>query len=296
MNEKLLSIIIPTLNRDKVLINTIKDLLNQDYKSFEIIIIDQSDIISKELMHFVEKYQQIKYFHIDEKGSPNAKNVGAKLAKGDILLFLDDDVEISAKKFLNFHLENFENKDIAVVAGRVLQNGDRPLNKVKEVGRYKFFGLIGRSDFNADFRSENIDYALAGNQSIRKSVFMSVGGFSKIFKGNAYFEETDFGLRIKKAGYRIVFDPRAKLKHLQYQSGGHRRIADIYKLRYWIAYNTLIFYLRNFPHILLSIYSLKIIVWAMFSAIKRWDYKIFSSMMRGLVDGIKFYNKYDFNS
>ena len=79
------SVVIPTYNRDKCIIDLLNCLLKQDYPDFEIIVIDQSEILTPENNLIIEANQGIlKYFKIKEKGRSLAKNYGILIAGGDI--------------------------------------------------------------------------------------------------------------------------------------------------------------------------------------------------------------------
>ncbi len=281
MNKKV-SVIIPTLDRGVVLLNTLKDLLAQNYPDFEIIAVDQTDHPAPELNEFIKQNDQIRYFHLNKKSSPYARNVGAKHAKGEILLFLDDDVAIKERNFIKYHIENFDDSKIGLVGGRVVYGDEKPAHT--EVGRLKFWGLKEITHFDSTIKG-TIDHAPGGNLSVLKKVFWEVGGFSEIYKGNAHMEETDFCLRVKKAGLKMVFEPKAVLKHLQVGKGGNRA-ADIYGFRYWLVRNFVVFYLKNYPKILFPLCYLKEFIWAVGSGLKRRDIAMFKRMYQGIIDGI----------
>jgi glycosyltransferase involved in cell wall biosynthesis len=88
------SIIIPTISRVKEPLAMLNSLLLQKEQNFEVFIIDQNeeDILSEKLKIFKNKLA-INHFRIDVKGASNARNFGIKKAKGEILLFPDDDCE-----------------------------------------------------------------------------------------------------------------------------------------------------------------------------------------------------------
>ena len=89
--EEIISIIIPTFNRQEIVFNTLQYLSNQTNSNFEVIIIDQTDGFKRELNDFKSENFNYRYFNINEIGLPNARNYGAEKALGDILIFLDDD-------------------------------------------------------------------------------------------------------------------------------------------------------------------------------------------------------------
>lgn len=283
---KKVSVIIPTVNRSVVLLNTLQDLLKQNYQDFEIIVVDQTDHPKKELLDFIKKNHQIKYVHETRKSSPHARNIGVKNAQGEIILFLDDDVEIKDKNFIKYHLDNYQTSKISLVGGRVIYNWNDH-RALSQVGRLKYWGLKEVTNFDSTIKTE-IDHAPGGNLSCYKKIFLAVGGFGEVYKGLAHMEETDFCLRVKRAGYKMIFEPKAVLRHLQAPSGGNRA-GDIYEFRYWLVHNYVVFYLKNYPKVLFPLCFVKEFIWALGSGLKRGDLKMFKIMYTAIVDGMKYY-------
>jgi GT2 family glycosyltransferase len=89
-----------------------------------------------------------------------------------------------------------------------------------------------------------VEHLPGGNMSFRREVFARVGGFDVRFGGSAIGEETDFCLRARRAGFRLVFEPAAAVEHLRLPTGGCRtpRFED---WLYWHAHNTMLFALRH---------------------------------------------------
>ena len=86
----LVSIIIPTYNREKYLEEAILSIINQTYKNFEILVIDDG---SKEnyAERICNKYNNCTYLYKKNGGVSSARNFGIKKSKGDFIAFLDDD-------------------------------------------------------------------------------------------------------------------------------------------------------------------------------------------------------------
>jgi len=283
---KKVSVIIPTLDRSEVLIDTLNNLLRQDYPDFEIIVVDQTENQKKAVLDFISRNANIKYLKLQQKSLPNARNAGVEKSTGEIVLFVDDDVEIRDKQFISHHANNYFEHKIGLVGGRViydwLENKRFPL-----VGRFLIFGLIEITNFNANSRAK-IDHAPGGNFSCLKTVYQQVGGFSMLYKGSAHMEETDFCFRVRRAGYKLFFEPKAVLKHLQFSSGGCR-VLDIYDLRYWLVHNYIFFYLRNFSKILFPLAFVREYFWCVFSSLKRMDIKMYQTMTKAIFDGVKYF-------
>jgi len=233
------SVIIPTRNRSELVLKVVSDLKQQEYpkEKMEIIIVDQSDIFEPQL--FVGE-KNVKHLRVERKGLPFARNKGAMASSGTILVFLDDDVRITTPQAIKAHVMNYHDPAVGAVAGRVLQSFDKPVTRLKpkHIGRIITSPLlIVTANFNWHVK-QYVEGVPGGNFSVRREVFFSVGGFDTRFIGTAYFEETDFSLRVRQAGYRIIFEPLAEVRHLRWNSGGCR---DHAKRReqafYWYFHN-----------------------------------------------------------
>lgn len=87
-----LSVIIPVYNEEDVIIDCLKSLSHQIYKDFEIIVVDDGSTDNLKL-----KSQNLKILTQNHKGPGAARNLGAKHAKGDILVFVDADMTFDSK-------------------------------------------------------------------------------------------------------------------------------------------------------------------------------------------------------
>ncbi len=110
--KPLVSIIIPVYNSEELISETINSVLQQKYKNWEMIMVDDfSDDNSIEIIkEYQQKDERIKLIRLDNnQGVANARNIGLKYAKGKYIAFLDsDDIWISEKleKQVIFMLDN----------------------------------------------------------------------------------------------------------------------------------------------------------------------------------------------
>lgn len=286
-----LSVVIPTLNRPKALRHTLIDLLKQDYPigRWEIVVVDQSDIETQ-----LPPYSGVSLRHLrtTKKQSGAARNIGVEEAKGEIIVFLDDDVEIIGTDFLRAHAESYRSAIIGAVAGRVLQPWDKPIKRIRpwQVGRVTSRLLIVTGNFNWNKRLEEVEGVIGCNFSVRRDVFLSVGGFDEAFPGTAYFEETDLAIRIRKAGYRIVFEPRAVVKHLAIKSGGQRyHASDQLSAYYWYFHNYMYLFSKHGLRRFLPLAICYALVRGAYASLKHSNPALFVySCVRGLLDGMRY--------
>jgi glycosyltransferase involved in cell wall biosynthesis len=84
------SIIIPTLNEERHIARCLVSIQNQDFEDYEVIIVDNGS--TDKTLHIINHFRKIRFFINDKlQGAGYAKNLGAKYAKGNILLFIDAD-------------------------------------------------------------------------------------------------------------------------------------------------------------------------------------------------------------
>ncbi|MGB9911149.1 MAG: glycosyltransferase [Microgenomates group bacterium] len=220
MKKIMVSVIIPTYNRDEPLRITLKSLFKQSYDNFEIIVVDQSDKKFPKKEKFLKKYSsKICYFSGLPPNAAAARNFGARKAKGKIFLFVDDDIEADKDLIIN-HLKNYQDKKVGAVVGRIVTLGQKEEPQRKNVGRITPWGSF-TGGWSSKIKQEVFD-AITCNASWRREVFEKIGGFDKNFSGPIR-EDSDLALRTIKAGYKIIFEPKAQLIHLRAESGGFRK-------------------------------------------------------------------------
>lgn len=93
MKEKLVSIITPSYNSEKYIVETIKSVLHQTYQHWELLITDDgsTDTTVKIVEEYIKKDHRIQLFKIQNSGAAIARNNSIKNAKGDYIAFLDSD-------------------------------------------------------------------------------------------------------------------------------------------------------------------------------------------------------------
>lgn len=183
MNE-LVSVVIPTYNRQKYLHKAIQTVLNQTYQHFEIVIVDDASVVdNKEIVDsFHDK--RIRYFKNDEqRGAPYSRNFGIEQSKGKFVAFLDDDDEWEEEK-LEKQMKEFEQLDVGLVICYSLDKrfGNKRISKPQQVITYK--KLL--KSFNLSSTSTYV---------IRKKIFNTTGGFDVDLPSA---QEYDLAIRIAK--------------------------------------------------------------------------------------------------
>ena len=280
------SVVIPTIGRAAVLEQTVDYLLQQSYQNYEIIIIDQSE--RSETGKYENKSGIIKYVHIKERSVTNARNVGIKKSKGDIILFLDDDI-IPDNDLIFHHVKGHKDKNIGCVAGSVIEDPDIITNS--NIAGCTIT-ISGRGLMN--FKSKNRQYiyaATGGNMSLSKEAIKKTGFFDLRFRGSHQLEETDYCYRLRKKGYSILYEPEALVEHLRIKTGGNR-LSEPYQLIYYRLHNTVLFYAKNMNRLFLPlVFAAHVFVAIKKVLIPEKNLRNFIKTVRGLFDGYRSYRR-----
>lgn len=181
--NELISVIIPTKNEKDYIEDSLISLKNQTYKNIEIVVVD--DCSADGTASIAKKYAD--KIIVKKTNIPEAKNLGAKHAKGKILLFTDADNKLLSDWIENA-LENIDGCD--AVIGNVHPKGEKAI-LVK--GIYKLCLKITPLVNNISLGGIPI--------MVKKDIFDKVGGFNEKF---ASYEDVDFLNKVKRSGKIIL--------------------------------------------------------------------------------------------
>jgi glycosyltransferase involved in cell wall biosynthesis len=222
-NSNTVTIGIATYNRSKFLVQTVKSVLSQNCDFvLEIIIVDQTpDIqITNDLnLYFQKLNKSIRYYVQQRPAVSLARNTIISYAKGDIILFFDDDV-ILGKNSIASHLSVYKNENVKSCIGHIHHRKfsvDLELLDIDDPR--KGTDSIMEDDAVLDLNYKGV--SISCNQSFEKNALLKIGGFDENFIGG-YYEDADIGLRFKKEGFQIAFHPNAMVLHLRAPQGGLR--------------------------------------------------------------------------
>jgi len=217
-----MSIVVPSLERGEVLLQTIPMLRELTPPAAEIIIVDQTaaypDSIQRQMADWAAA-GIIRWERRLQPSVPAAMNHGLITARCPIVLFLDDDI-VPAKNLIQGHLQNYSDASVWAVTGQVLQPGQQPAPVMARPSKSALW-----RDLDFGFYSnqrQRVHNCMAGNLSVRRDRAIDVGGFDENFVRIAYRFETDFIRRLIRGGGAVVFEPEASIQHLLLGRGGTR--------------------------------------------------------------------------
>lgn len=213
------SIIVPTYQRAQHLREAVASVVAQNFPKdeYEILVVDNAPQATPESMVLCEPLSSppIRYVHEPCNGLHNARHAGARLAQGDILVYIDDDVSCPSG-WLAALLAPYADSEVSCVGGRIL-----PLYEAEPpewlTDFSGFLSLLDRGDETKELGWPQDIYGC--NFSIRKSVLIAVGGFNPDSFGDPrliwYRGDGESGLLLKiyRAGYKVVYTPHGWLYH-----------------------------------------------------------------------------------
>ncbi len=219
----MLSIIICTYNRDKYIYNVLKSIADTDFdkKNYEIILINNNstDNTKLECNRFGHDFPSVEfyYFFEENQGLSYARNRGIKEAKGEILIYVDDDALVN-KEYLQAYYDFFENYPNAFAAGGPII----PKYETKQPSWMSYYtkelitGYLYKGNTVSEFKQRR--YPGGGNAGYRKTVFDQIGFFDVKLgrKGNNLVgaEEKDIFDKMTKKGMSYYYIPNAILYHI----------------------------------------------------------------------------------
>ena len=211
------SIVIPSLGRPTYVYDCLRDLALIADASFEVIIVEQGN----PEIDIVGSFSgvTIRHFFLKVPSASLARNIGLREARGDVVLFLDDDIRILNPRFLRNHLRHYDSPGVSGVYGQVLEVGEDPTDKPEPEQIESDWGWMKLpANYSRSCRTRN---GASNNLSVRRDWAIAVGGMDAWFEKGARREETEFNLRYTKRYGLLVFDPEAGLTHLS-AGGGSR--------------------------------------------------------------------------
>lgn len=209
-----ISIIIPSYNSAKTILQTIQGVLSQTFfqslssrepqttkNEVEIIVVDDGS--TDNTPSIIQSFKQIKYIRQANAGPATARNRGVRESRGEIIFFTDADC-IPESDWIEKMIVHFDDPKIAVVAGSYgIANSDKILARCihrEIVFRHK----VLMPTLCKAFGSYNF--------CIRREIFDKVGGFDPKYR-HASGEDNDLSYKIIKSGCKIYFEKNSRVKH-----------------------------------------------------------------------------------
>ncbi len=229
----MISIIIITYDRVNDLIDLLKNLENQTFHDFEVIVVDNNsqdgtrEIIPRDFPH-------VKYILSKTNlGVPAGRNLGVKNAVGDILVFIDNDALLHPKALSSVSEIYDTNPEIGILAFKILNYFTKELDLTTWV-------------FNEHLKTVTnlhpVNTFVGAGFAIHRKVFNKIG----LLWDDLFFmhEEKDFSFRALNAGFKIVYVPWIEVYH---KVSPQRRFESNERFFYYGIRNEIWIYIKNIP-------------------------------------------------
>jgi len=206
------TVVIPTWQRDAWLERCLNAVESQGRHPDQVIVVGRPD--DEKALAIVDRFAHLPacWVEVDRPGHVAPVRRGLEAAVGEIVAFLDDDTEPNPA-WLSMLLEPFSDPSVACIGGKVVTHGFkgrvyRDAGRVRWYGKY--VGNIGALDID---RPIEVDGVMEGNWAWRAEVLRSLEFDPCLDFDDASMYGLDLCLQAKKKGYRIVYQPDARVNH-----------------------------------------------------------------------------------
>jgi GT2 family glycosyltransferase len=209
-----ITVVIPTFNRKRSLCRTLQALERQDHQSFEVLVVsDGSTDGTNDLVR--ERAERTRFplrlITQENAGPARARNRGIQEAHGDVIVFLDDDVD-PGPRFLSIHASHHQNDSHVAVIGPMLPDPELEWTEPAWVAwehaalQKEYHRLI-----TGFWPAASPNHFYTGNASVRRTHLLAAGGFDEEFKRQ---EDVELAFRmVRLCGLRFQFDSEAAGTH-----------------------------------------------------------------------------------
>ncbi len=215
--QPLVSIIVATYNRERLLRDTLAQLLAQDYPNYELLVVDQSQRHEPETEAYLASLAgRIRHIRLEVANLPSARNVGIRSSRGDIIAFFDDDMVLGADVVSKL-VRTYDDPTVWGAAGFVIGNG------CEEADKYRLYAAY--VDDPRDLRRKphvRVRTFDGCFMSFRKALFNTAGYFDEWMGTQplAAGEDGEFCRRASYRGFGLYLNTAITVRHLQGVEGG----------------------------------------------------------------------------
>jgi len=248
MINHLVTINILSFNRKNELKFTLSKVFDQDYKNIEVIVVDNASSDGTQKM-VKEEFPTVKLLESKDNIGISGWNKGFEIAKGEYVLVLDDD-SYPENGTIEAGIDFISNNKKVSVLGFAIYNSH--FQKIENEEYYQSSSKLVR---------EVIGFIGCG-AIIRKNHFLELGGFDPtIF---LYYNELEFSIRSRNAGYKVFFDPNHRVNHTYSLNQRNEKLDEnifVGKRRFEHTFRSYFVYLyKNFNLSNFLKYSIKLIL------------------------------------
>ena len=229
--EPLISVIIPNKDHLDDLTRCLDSMENiNNYRNLEYIVVENNSVLDetfegyKELERkYGDRFKLVKWDGIFNYSAIN--NFGARYAKGEYILLLNNDTSVIEPDSIMCMLAQCQRAEVGIVGAKLLYDDDTVQHAGVILGYQGVAGhaFVGIGDnvygyFARAVLSQELSAVTAACLLTKRTVFDEVGGLDESFE--VAFNDIDYCMKVRAAGYKIIYEPHAKLHHYEYKSRG----------------------------------------------------------------------------
>jgi len=250
-----IGVVIPTYLRPRYLANCLKRVWMQSHPPEQVVVVvrDEDQTSKEAVREFLERIDgangSISVAPVSAPGFLPPLKAGVAATRTDIVVFLDDDAE-PLPDWLERLERHYTDPSVGGVGGRcVNMDGDGEIlyPPASEVGRFFWFGRVVGNMYRDSVPDgpRPVDFFMGGNMSYRRTLLEKVEIDLALNNNVAFNYEVDLGLQVKALGYRLIYDPQARVRHYSAprpQAGLRTRNGSSI---YWYSHNLLYITLKH---------------------------------------------------
>lgn len=227
--DPLVSIIIPNKDHVETLKTCIDSVLEKSsYNNYEIIIVENNSVDSRTFDYYeeLERSNKAKIVHWDGKFNYSAiNNFGVQYAAGEYFLLLNNDTEVISPEWIQEMLMFAQRNDVGAVGAKLYYPDDTIQHAGLGIGLLTLAGHLHRGFERQHpgymgrlIYAQDLSGVTAACVMVPRHVWKEIDGLDETFE--VAFNDVDMCMRIRKAGYLIVWTPFAELYHYESKSRG----------------------------------------------------------------------------
>lgn len=253
----LVSLIALNFNQTDVTCAFLESTRNLKYTNFETIVVDNASDVDPTQQIEKENYPNVRVI-VSEKnlGFTGGNNLGMRAANGDFVFIVNNDTEVTPDLIDLLLAPFYQNEQIGVVSPKI--KFYHSPNIIQYAGFYPMNPYTGRTNMVGGRQEDQGQYDIPGEthgahgaaMMVKREVIEKVGMFADNFF--IYYEEWDWSARIRRAGYKIYYQPEAVIFHKESMTMGKESAIKAY----YHTRNRILYMRRNTNKAQLVIFAL----------------------------------------
>lgn len=243
MKKPLISIVTVNYREPEVTVQFLTSLHLSEFKDFEVIVVENSPLIDYSESYKAAFREVIVIKSPENLGFAGGNNIGIRSAKGEFIFLLNNDTEITPG-LLGTCLEAFDRPEVGVVCPKI-KYFNQPdtiqfagFSEINTWGSNTMIGFNAKDEGQFD-RKQEMPYGHGAAMMLRYQAIEDAGLMPESYF--LYYEELDWSVRIREAGYEIWFQPAAEVFHKVSVSTGQASPLKTY----YMTRNRILFMRKN---------------------------------------------------